>query len=138
MSASMLEKSELRLHSCRDERLELRDIRRQSVKVLRQLLDSFQRGGTFRFAPQGFLNGLGELGGQRGLQTDQWQTGAALFQANLEAVGGMRVDHHAVFLPQFADGLQTILVRTLAGGEIELRQRLPIRRALNVKRSGVG
>src|SRR5271169_6266096 len=120
-------------HVCGNESLELRYVRIHHFATLRQLLDALQRFGTVWLAAYCFLDRLCELGGQCSLQADQRKAGAALFQADFQAVGGMRVNHHAVFFPKFAYGLQTILMRTLAGRKMELQQRSPVRRAINIK-----
>ena len=74
-----------------DKALDLRHVRIHHAEAPRQVLDALESFRPRRRVADGLLDARRELGRQRRLQTDQRNTCFAVFQANLDAIGGMRV-----------------------------------------------
>src|SRR3954465_9199933 len=65
---------------------------RNNLAALRQLLQAGEFRRTLRLAPEGLADRLRKFDRQRGLQADQRHAGLAVLEADLHAVGGMRID----------------------------------------------
>src|SRR5208283_5522615 len=75
-----------------------------------------------------FADGGGELGRLRGLDADQGHRSVAQLEANLDAVGGVRIDNHAVALRYMADGRDALGVSAGAGDQSGGLETAPVRR----------
>ena len=91
-----------------DEGLHRFDVRVDDLDSLRHAFQTVEAGWDLGRAPQGLLDGHGELRRQRSLEAHERNPRFAMLQSNFEAVGGVRVYHHAIVLPGFADGGEAV------------------------------
>src|SRR5882724_4827730 len=88
--------------------LELRYLRRESVKALRQAFDILIPRWTLGVQSQGLADSFFKLGGQCSLKTDQWNACFTMLQTCLQHISSMRVDHHGVLPMHVTDGGDTM------------------------------
>nr|GEU28576.1 hypothetical protein [Tanacetum cinerariifolium] len=95
-------------------------------EFLRQVFDVLEAGGTLGVLAQRVEDGFVELGGQRGFQHDHRHARLQVFARDLDAVGGMGVDHDAVIVGHVADGVQAVVMGRFARLEAVLGHQLEL------------
>src|SRR5258706_1844465 len=106
----------------RDEALERRGVLVDHREALRQLLQVLEAARPLGLLAERLAQRVGELRRRGGLEADQRLSGARVLQADLDTVGGMRVDDHAVLREHPADGGDAIGVRAAAPDELAARR----------------
>src|SRR5512139_391666 len=103
-----------------DELLDRIDVGVHEVLLLRLRFQIRQFGRAHRIDAERLADRVLELGGLRGFHADQRHAGLAVLEPDLEAVGGVRVDHGAVHLVHGADGVHAVSVAARTGDHAEV------------------
>src|SRR6266853_386073 len=91
-----------------------RRIRTHDFHSLREFLQILEARRPRGIAPQRLADGLRELRRLRRFHADERDALLAVLEPDLDAIGGVRVDHDPVVLPHAADGGQPVRVRARA------------------------
>ena len=107
----------------------------QGSDLLGERLYAFQRCRAQWVTIKGFPYGLGKLNGLRGFQNDGRQVFDVVVLRDFHAIGGVRVDHDLMVLPNLANGRQAISMGAAARHKTKLGQAFHERGGIQVKRA---
>src|SRR5262245_34190533 len=116
-----------------DALLDRGDISGDVLATLRQRLDPGKRGRAIRFPTQCFDDRFRELRGQRRFETDHWDCRIAVFERDLHAIRGVRIDQDAVSLFDRADRAQAIKMRAAPRNQAAVAHRFEEWRSAQMK-----